>query len=52
VDHELVDGRSQEQIPEWQQKADYITSLCKTQIFTALEGEAVETILEIINHHQ
>jgi hypothetical protein len=44
ADHELVHGRSWEQIPEWQQKADYITSLCKTQIFAGLEGEAVETI--------
>ena len=52
VDHELVHGRSREQFPEWQQKADYITSLCKTQISAGLEGEAVKTILEIINHHQ
>jgi hypothetical protein len=29
----------QQQIPEWQQKADYITSLCKTHIFAGLEGE-------------
>ena len=28
-----------QQIPEWQQKADYITSLCKTHIFAGLEGE-------------
>jgi hypothetical protein len=42
----------QQQIPEWQQKADYITSLCKTQFFAGLEGEAAKTILEIINHLQ
>ena len=50
ADHELVHGRSQEQIPEWQQKADYATSLCITQMFAGLEGEAVKPILEIINH--
>jgi hypothetical protein len=42
----------QQQIPECQQKADYITSLCKTQFFAGLEGYAAKTILEIINHHQ
>jgi hypothetical protein len=42
----------QQQIPEWQQKADYITSLCKTQIFAGLEGEAAKTILEVIDHHE
>ena len=29
----------QQQIPEWQQKADYITYLCKTQMLAGLEGE-------------
>ena len=42
---------SSQQIPEWQQKADYITSLSKTSMFSGLEGEAAKTILEIINHH-
>jgi hypothetical protein len=42
----------QQQIPECQQKADYITSQCKTQMFASLEGEAAKTILDIINHHQ
>jgi hypothetical protein len=42
----------QQKIPEWQQKADYITSLCKTQFVAGLEAEAVKTTLEIINHHQ
>ena len=42
----------QQQILEWQHKADYITSLCKTSFFSGLEGEAAKTILEIINHHQ
>jgi hypothetical protein len=38
----------QQKIPEWQQKADYITSLCKTQFVAGLEAEAVKTTLEII----
>ena len=42
----------QQQIPEWQQKADYITSLSQANMFLGLEREAAKTILEIINHHQ
>ncbi|CAG2185167.1 unnamed protein product [Mytilus edulis] len=46
-----VAGRTS--IPEWRQKADYISSLAQTPLFkaTGLERDAARTILDIVNHH-
>ncbi|CAC5366186.1 unnamed protein product [Mytilus coruscus] len=40
-------------IPEWRQKAEYISSLAQTPLIkdTGLERDAAGTILDIVNHH-
>ncbi|XP_063416795.1 uncharacterized protein LOC134699038 [Mytilus trossulus] len=37
--------------PEWQEKAEYITSLARTPLFSGLQREAALAILDIVNHH-
>ena len=37
--------------PEWQQKADYLSSLSNTPLFTGIEREAARAIIDLVCHH-
>ncbi|VDH94236.1 Hypothetical predicted protein [Mytilus galloprovincialis] len=50
VGHTITEEHSKP-TAEWQEKAEYITSLARTPLFSGLQREAALAILDIVNHH-